>query len=80
MPPKVLMTSSGENLSRFDELLEELESLIDRRKMMEEERKLSVLREKTVIAMTITGAAINSGIIQKLGPRLVGSYRSSALS
>lgn len=57
------------HISRFDELLAELELLMARRKMMEEERKLGVLRDSVVVAMTITGAAINSSIIQKLGPR-----------
>ena len=53
----------------FEELIGELESLIEERKRLEEERKLSILREKTIVAMTITGAAINSSLLQKLGPR-----------
>ena len=44
---------------------------MESRKSIEEEKKLAVLREKKVVGMTITGAAINSSLIQKLGPKII---------
>ncbi len=44
---------------------------MESRKSIEEEKKLAVLREKKIVGMTITGAAINSSLIQKLGPKIV---------
>jgi len=49
----------------------ELEVLMESRKSIEEEKKLAVLREKKIVGMTITGAAINSSLIQKLGPKII---------
>ncbi len=49
----------------------ELEVLIENWRLMEEEKKLAVLKEKKIVGMTITGAAINSSLIQKLGPKIV---------
>ena len=56
---------------RLDDLVSKLEALIENRRLIEEQKKLEVLKEKKIVGMTITGASINSSLIQKLGPEIV---------
>ena len=56
---------------RFEGLVAGLEVQLESKKSLDEEKKLAILREKKIIGMTITGAAINSSLIQKLGPKVV---------
>ena len=56
---------------RFESLVAGLEVQLESKKSLDEEKKLAILREKKIIGMTITGAAINSSLIQKLGPKVV---------
>ena len=58
-------------LFRFNQLISSLEDLLDKKKSLEEERKLEILKEKKIIGMTITGGAANSSLLQKLGPKVV---------
>ena len=45
--------------------------MLDKKKSLEEEKKLEILKEKKIIGMTITGGAANSSLLQKLGPKVV---------
>ena len=45
--------------------------MLDKKKSLEEEKKLEILKEKKIIGMTITGGAANSSLLQKLGPTVV---------
>ena len=59
------------DFSRFNQLIADLEFLLDKKKSLEEEKKLEILKEKKIIGMTITGGAANSSLLQKLGPKVV---------
>ena len=58
-------------IEKFERLLAQLELAIERKKNLEEERKLKVLQSAKVVGMTITGAAIHRSLLKKLAPKVV---------
>lgn len=56
---------------RFERLLAELELAVSRKKEVDEAKKLTILKDATVVGMTVSGAAIHRSLLQKLSPRVV---------
>ena len=67
-----LLNEKASNVAKeFDELLEQFNTLKNRKQDLETQRKVSVLASKKIIGMTITGASIHHDIIHHIGPSVV---------
>jgi len=55
---------------KFERLLADLELALSKKKTVEEEMKLCILREATIVGMTVTGAAIHRSLLEKLSPQV----------
>ena len=58
-------------IEKFERLLAELELAMERKKNLDEEKKLTILKKVRIIGMTITGAAIHRNLLKKLAPKVV---------
>ena len=58
-------------IDKFEKLLAKLELALDKKKEIEEERKLDILKGAQIIGMTISGGAIHRSLLKKLSPKTV---------
>ena len=67
-----LLNEKASNVAKeFDELLEQFNTLKNRKQDLETQQKVSVLASKKINGMTITGASIHHDIIHHIGPSVV---------
>ena len=56
---------------QFESTLDDLYLKINKKKYLESQIKLDICKKRKIIGMTITGASINSELIQQLAPKIV---------
>ena len=56
---------------QFEETLDNLYLKIDEKKYLENQIKLDICKNRKIVGMTITGASVNSELIQQLEPKIV---------
>jgi hypothetical protein len=58
-------------IEKFEMFLSQLQFALEKKKNLEDERKLDILESAQVIGLTITGAAMHRNLLKKLAPRTV---------
>ena len=56
---------------QFEETFDDLYLKIDEKKYLENQIKLDICKNRKIVGMTITGASVNSELIQQLEPKIV---------
>ena len=56
---------------QFEATLDSLHLKINKKKYLENQMKLDICKKRKIVGMTITGASVNSELIQQLAPKIV---------
>ena len=67
----ILNDRTSSTSEEFDQLIEKLAILKNRKKELEMDKKVEVLSQKKIIGVTITGASINHDVLHHIGPSVV---------
>jgi len=57
-------------VEEFERLVAQLELEMLKKQELDEEKKLDILKQAKVVAMTVTGAAIQRNLLKKLSPKV----------
>ena len=66
-----IMKRRQPHIETFEKQLAQLELAMDRKKEIEELRKLQVLKSAKIVGVTISGASIHRSLLKKLSPQTV---------
>ena len=67
----ILNERTSSTSEEFDQLIEKLHGLKNRKQELEMNKKVEVLSQKKIIGVTITGASINHDLLHHIGPSVV---------
>ena len=67
----ILSERTSSTSEEFDQLIEKIEILKNRKQELEMDKKVEMLSQKKIIGVTITGASINNDLLHHIGPSVV---------
>jgi hypothetical protein len=67
----ILSEKTSSTSEEFDQLIEKLDILKNRKEELEMNKKIEILSQKKIIGVTITGASIKHDLIHHIGPSVV---------